>query len=66
MLVPSSLLVSLVLGIAEITQAKDDEKQAGYLASLLTPYAGWELYVVVLAEKIVGFVACRGWRGGGA
>jgi hypothetical protein len=42
--------------ISEVTQARDDEAQAEYLASLFLPSSGWELYVAVLVGLVVGFV----------
>ncbi|MAT96435.1 MAG: GNAT family N-acetyltransferase [Anaerolineaceae bacterium] len=45
--------------IASITQVNDDAEQADYLASLFAPDSGWELYVAVLADKIVGFVSVQ-------
>lgn len=45
--------------IAAITQANDDAEQAEYLASLFAPNSGWELYVALLANEIVGFVSVQ-------
>ena len=45
--------------ISAITQANDDVQQADYLASLVAPDSGWDLYVAVLAGKIVGFVSVQ-------
>jgi GNAT superfamily N-acetyltransferase len=43
--------------IYHLTQAPNDEAQARYLASLLTPDAGWEVYVAEQAGIVVGFVS---------
>jgi len=45
--------------IAQVTQARDDEAQAEYLASLLEPDSGWELYVAEQAGVVAGFVSVQ-------
>ena len=42
--------------VAQVTQARDDQAQAEYLASLLIPGSGWDLYVAEHAGLVVGFV----------
>ncbi len=46
-------------GIARVTQARDDQAQAEYLASLFNPDSGWELYVAEQAGLVVGFVSVQ-------
>ena len=45
--------------ISQVTQARDDQAQAEYLASLLIPDSGWELYVAEHAGLVVGFVSVQ-------
>ena len=45
--------------ISQVTQARDDQAQAEYLASLLLPGSGWELYVAEQAGLVVGFVSVQ-------
>lgn len=45
--------------IADVAQARTDEEQAEYLASLLEADSKWELYVARLAGVAVGFVSVR-------
>ena len=45
--------------ISQVTQARDDQAQAEYLASLLIPNSGWELYVAEHAGLVVGFVSVQ-------
>jgi GNAT superfamily N-acetyltransferase len=45
--------------IYQLAQARDDEAQAGFLASLLAPDSGWEVYAVELAGSVVGFVSIQ-------
>lgn len=45
--------------IYDLAQARDDEAQAGLLASLLAPESGWEVYVAELAGEVVGFVSVQ-------
>ena len=45
--------------IASVTQARDDQAQAEYLASVLKPDSGWELFVAEQAGVIVGFVSIQ-------
>ncbi len=45
--------------IADVAQARADEEQAEYLASLYEPDSKWELYVAQASDVIVGFVAVR-------
>jgi ribosomal protein S18 acetylase RimI-like enzyme len=45
--------------ISQVTQARDDRAQAEYLASLLIPDSGWELYVAEHAGLVVGFVSVQ-------
>ena len=45
--------------ISEVTQARDDEAQAEYLASLFLPSSGWELYVAEHEGLVVGFVSIQ-------
>jgi ribosomal protein S18 acetylase RimI-like enzyme len=45
--------------ISQVTQARDDQKQAEYLASLLIPDPGWELYVAEYRGLVVGFVSVQ-------
>ena len=45
--------------ISQVTQAHDDQAQAEYLASLLIPESGWELYVAEHAGLVVGFVSVQ-------
>jgi ribosomal protein S18 acetylase RimI-like enzyme len=43
----------------QVAQARQDEAQAGYLASLLVPDSGWEVYVAEQAGLVVGFVSLQ-------
>jgi GNAT superfamily N-acetyltransferase len=43
----------------QLAQARQDEAQAGYLASLLVPDSGWEVYVAEQAGLVVGFVSLQ-------
>ena len=45
--------------IYERAQAHEDRNQGAYLASLLAPDSGWELYVAEEADTVVGFVAIQ-------
>jgi GNAT superfamily N-acetyltransferase len=45
--------------ISQVTQARDDQAQAEYLASLFLPSSGWELYVAELGGLVVGFVSIQ-------
>jgi GNAT superfamily N-acetyltransferase len=45
--------------ISQVTQARDDQAQAEYLASLLIPDSAWELYVAEHAGLVVGFVSVQ-------
>ena len=45
--------------ISQVTRARDDQAQAEYLASLLIPDSGWELYVAEHAGLVVGFVSVQ-------
>jgi ribosomal protein S18 acetylase RimI-like enzyme len=45
--------------IASVTQARDDQAQAEYLASLFESDSGWELYVAEQAGVVVGFVSVK-------
>lgn len=45
--------------IYEAAQAREDQAQAGLLASLLEPSSTWETYVIEQAHKIVGFVSIQ-------
>jgi GNAT superfamily N-acetyltransferase len=45
--------------IYHLTQARADESQADYLASLLAPNSGWEVYVAEQAGIVVGFVSVQ-------
>jgi hypothetical protein len=45
--------------ISQVTQARDDQAQAEYLASLLLPSSGWELYVAEQRGLVVGFVSIQ-------
>ena len=38
--------------ISQVTQARDDQAQAEYLASLFLPSSGWELYVAELGGLV--------------
>jgi ribosomal protein S18 acetylase RimI-like enzyme len=42
-----------------LAQAREEEAQAGYLASLLAPDSGWEVYVAEWAGAVVGFVSLQ-------
>lgn len=43
----------------ELAQARSDEAQGQYLASLLQPGSGWEVYVAEAAGGVAGFVALQ-------
>lgn len=43
----------------QLAQAREDEAQAGYLAGLLAPDSGWEVYAAERAGIVVGFVALQ-------
>lgn len=43
----------------QLAQARSDEAQAGYLASLLAPDSGWEVYAAELDGIITGFVSLQ-------
>lgn len=43
----------------DLTQAHQDAEQAHYLASLLTPDSGWEVYVAERAGIVLGFVSLQ-------
>jgi hypothetical protein len=45
--------------IYHLAQAREDEAQARYLASLLAPDSGWEVYVAERAGIVVGFVSVQ-------
>lgn len=45
--------------IYQLAQAPDDEKQGEFLASLLDPASGWEVYGAESAGTLVGFVAIQ-------
>jgi GNAT superfamily N-acetyltransferase len=45
--------------IYDLAQRRDDEAQAGLLASLLAPGSGWTVYVARCGDEIVGFVGVR-------
>jgi GNAT superfamily N-acetyltransferase len=45
--------------IYNLAQAHSDEAQAGYLASLLAPDSGWEVYAAERADIVVGFVSLQ-------
>lgn len=45
--------------IYELVQAREDNAQAGLLASWLLPDSGWEVYVAESAPVVVGFVCIR-------
>ena len=45
--------------ISSVTQARDDQAQSEYLASLFEPDSGWELYVAELTGVVVGFVSVQ-------
>ena len=45
--------------IYHVAQARADETQAEYLASLLAPDSGWEVYVAERAGIVVGFVSLQ-------
>ena len=45
--------------ISQVTQARDDQAQAEYLASLFLPSSGWELYVAEQEGLVVGFVSIQ-------
>lgn len=45
--------------IYNLAQAREDEAQAGYLASLFTAGSDWEVYAAERAGIIVGFVSVR-------
>lgn len=46
-------------GIYQLTQTRADEAQADYLAALLAPNSGWEVYVAEQADIVVGFVSVQ-------
>jgi GNAT superfamily N-acetyltransferase len=48
--------------IYQLAQARSDEAQGEYLASLLVPNSGWEVYVVEQAGIVVGFVSIQSNR----
>jgi ribosomal protein S18 acetylase RimI-like enzyme len=43
----------------QVAQARQDEAQGEYLASLLVPDSGWEVYVAEQAGLVVGFVSLQ-------
>ena len=45
--------------IASVTQARDDEEQAEFLASFFEAESPWELYVAEVSGRIVGFFSVR-------
>ena len=45
--------------IYQLAQGSKDEAQAGYLASLLAPDSGWEVYVAERAGIVVGFISLQ-------
>ena len=45
--------------IYHVAHARADETQAGYLAALLAPDSGWEVYVAEQAGIVVGFVSLQ-------
>ena len=45
--------------IYELVQAHEDRNQGAYLASLLAPESGWEVYVAEEAGTVVGFVSIQ-------
>ncbi|MEM9217033.1 MAG: GNAT family N-acetyltransferase [Cyanobacteria bacterium P01_F01_bin.150] len=45
--------------IYELAQAKEDEGQEAFLASMLKPESGWEVYVAELSMLVVGFVSVQ-------
>lgn len=45
--------------IYQLAQARSDEAQADYLASLLASDSGWEVYVAEQAGVVVGFVSLQ-------
>ncbi|MCG8466588.1 MAG: GNAT family N-acetyltransferase [Gemmatimonadetes bacterium] len=45
--------------IADVAQARADEEQADYLASLLAADSKWDVYVAQVSDAIVGFVSVR-------
>jgi GNAT superfamily N-acetyltransferase len=45
--------------IYHLAQVREDEAQARYLASLLAPDSGWEVYVGEQAGIVVGFVSLQ-------
>jgi GNAT superfamily N-acetyltransferase len=45
--------------ISQVTQPRDHQAQAEYLASLLNADSGWELYVAEQAGRVVGFVSVQ-------
>jgi GNAT superfamily N-acetyltransferase len=45
--------------IYNLAQAREDEAQAGYLASLFTAGSDWEVYAAERAGIVVGFVSVR-------
>jgi RimJ/RimL family protein N-acetyltransferase len=42
--------------IYDLAQAREDEAQVDLLASMLSRESGWEVYVVEVADEVVGFV----------
>ena len=45
--------------IYDIAQRREDEAQEALLSSLIAGTPGWELYVALQGDEIVGFVAIR-------
>ena len=45
--------------IYQLAQASKDDAQAGYLASLLVPDSGWEVYLAEQAGIVIGFVSLQ-------
>jgi GNAT superfamily N-acetyltransferase len=45
--------------IYEAVQAREDERQADLLVSLLRPDSNWEVYAVEHEQNVIGFVALR-------
>jgi GNAT superfamily N-acetyltransferase len=45
--------------IYNLAQVREDQAQAGYLASLLTASSDWEVYAAERAGIVVGFVSVR-------
>jgi len=55
----ASFRATLGEDIYQLAQARKDEAQAGYLASLLAPDSGWEVYVAERTGIAVGFVSLQ-------